>query len=69
MTWKYPPLEQFLDDRLVHGRSHFSCEEVQFALDQKSDALAAAITWLIKKQRLANPRHGFYLILRPEDRR
>ena len=60
-------LQQFVDDRLVHGRAHFSREEALAALDLKPDALAAAITRLIKKRRLANPRHGFYLILRPED--
>jgi predicted transcriptional regulator of viral defense system len=60
-------LAQFVDDRLVHGRAHFSREEAQSALGLKPNALAAAITRLIKKQRLANPRHGFYLILRPED--
>lgn len=62
-----PSLEQFVDDRLAHGRAYFSREEVQAALELKPEALAAAITRLIKKHRLANPRHGFYLILRPED--
>lgn len=61
-------LEQFVDDRLVHGRTHFSRDEALAALDLKPEALAAAITRLINKRRLANPRHGFYLILRPEDR-
>ena len=60
-------IQQFIDDRLVHGRAHFSRDEALAALDLKPDALAAAITRLIKKRRLANPRHGFYLILRPED--
>src|SRR3989304_780393 len=60
-------LEQFVDDRLIHGRAHFSREEALTALDQKPEALAAAITRLMKKHRLASPRHGFYLILRPED--
>ena len=62
-----PPLEQFLNDRLVHGRAHFSREEASAALDLKPEALAAALTRLVKKRGLANPRHGFYLILRPED--
>ena len=62
-----PSLEQFIDDRLVHGRAHFSREEAQAALDLKPEALTNAVTRLIKKRRLANPRHGFYLILRPED--
>ena len=61
-------LEQFVDDRLILGRAHFSREEALAALDLKPEALAAAITRLVKKRRLANPRHGFYLILRPEDR-
>jgi predicted transcriptional regulator of viral defense system len=61
-------LEQFVDDQLAHGRTHFSREEAPTALDLKPKTLAASITRLIKKRRLANPRHGFYLILRPEDR-
>ncbi len=60
-------LEQFVDDRLIHGRAHFSREDALAALDLKPEAMAAAVTRLIKKRRLANPRHGFYLILRPED--
>lgn len=60
-------LDQFINDRLAHGRAHFSREEVQIALDLKPQTLAAAITRLIHKRRLANPRHGFFLILRPED--
>ena len=60
-------VEQFIDNKLVHGRAYFSREEALAALDLKPDALAAAITRLLKKRRLANPRHGFYLLLRPED--
>jgi len=60
-------LERYVDDRLIHGRAHFSREEALAALGLKPDALADAVTRLIKKHRLANPRHGFYLILRPED--
>jgi predicted transcriptional regulator of viral defense system len=60
-------LEQFIDDKLVHGRAYFSREEVQASLGITSDTLSVGITRLIKKRRLANPRHGFYLILRPED--
>lgn len=60
-------LERYVDDRLTHGRAHFSREEALAALGLKPDALADAVTRLIKKHRLANPRHGFYLILRPED--
>ena len=60
-------LDQFVDDRLLHGRAHFAREEALAALDLNSEGLTAAITRLVKKRRLANPRHGFYLILRPED--
>ena len=60
-------LQQYVDGRLVHGRAYFSHEEALAALDLKPEALAAAITRLVKKRRLANPRHGFYLALRPED--
>lgn len=60
-------LEQFIDDRLVHGRAYFSREEAITITNAKPDTVMAGITRLIKKHRLANPRHGFYLILRPED--
>lgn len=60
-------LEQYLDQRLTHGRSYFSREEALSALTIPPRNFAAAITRLIKKGRLATPRHGFFLILRPED--
>ncbi len=63
-----PSLEQYLDDRLAHGRSYFSREEALKALGATPRNLAAAATRLINKGRLANPRHGFFLILRPEDK-
>lgn len=61
-------MEQFLDAQLARGRSYFTREEAIAELRVSPLALKAAITRLVKKQRLANPRHGFYLILRPEDR-
>src|SRR5690349_15184545 len=61
-------LEQYLDDRLAHGRSYFSRDEALKALSLAPRNFAAAATRLIKKDRLANPRHGFFLILRPEDK-
>ena len=61
-------LDSYLDDLLSRGRAYFSGDEALAALDLKPAALAAAITRSIKKRRLANPRHGFYLIMRPEDR-
>ena len=60
-------LDQFVDDWLLHGRAHFNRDEALAAVNLNPDGLTAAITRLVKKQRLANPRHGFYLILRPED--
>lgn len=60
-------LDPYLDEQLARGRAHFSREEALDTLDLAPTAFAAAATRLIKKGRLANPRHGFYLILRPED--
>lgn len=61
-------LDAYLDDLLAGGRAYFSREETIATLGLKPVAFAAAVTRAIKKGRLANPRHGFYLILRPEDR-
>jgi predicted transcriptional regulator of viral defense system len=61
-------LEQYLDERLAHGRGYFMGEEARSALAVSQRNFAAAVTRLINKGRLANPRHGFFLILRPEDR-
>ncbi|MGB5103333.1 MAG: type IV toxin-antitoxin system AbiEi family antitoxin [Steroidobacteraceae bacterium] len=60
-------LASYLDDLLARGRADSSRDEVAAALGLKPSALAAAITCAINKRRLANPRHGFYLVLRPED--
>lgn len=61
-------LNGYLDEQLARGRAYFSRQEALDALGLAPETLAAAISRLIKKHRLANPRHGFYLILRPEDR-
>lgn len=61
-------LEHYLDDHLMHGRGYFTRTEALAALDISPEAFGAAVTRLIKKGRLANPKHGFYLILRPEDK-
>jgi predicted transcriptional regulator of viral defense system len=61
-------LDHYLDERLVHGRSYFAGDEARTALGISPRNFAAAVTRLIHKGRLANPRHGFFLILRPEDR-
>jgi len=61
-------LDTYLDALLARGRAYFSRDEVAVALGLKPTALAAAITRAIKRRRLANPRHGFFLVLRPEDK-
>jgi predicted transcriptional regulator of viral defense system len=61
-------LAHYLDSQLVRGRAYFTREEALAELSLSPLALKASITRLVKKQRLANLRHGFYLILRPEDR-
>jgi len=61
-------LDGYLDQQLERGRAYFSRQEAQHALGLAPQSLAGAISRLIRKRRLANPRHGFYLILRPEDR-
>jgi len=60
-------LDQYLDEQLARGRAYFSRKEALEALGLAPEALGVAVSRLIKKNRLANPRHGFYLILRPED--
>ena len=61
-------MEQYLDTQLAHGTAFFTREEALAELRLSPLALKGALTRLIKRQKLANPRHGFYLILRPEDR-
>lgn len=61
-------LDPYIDDLLAHGRSHFSRAEAASVLGSTLAALGVALTRQIKKGRLVSPRHGFYLILRPEDR-
>ena len=61
-------LGRYLDELLSRGRGYFSREEAVESLDLSSAAFIAAVGRLVKKHRLASPRRGFYLILRPEDR-
>jgi predicted transcriptional regulator of viral defense system len=61
-------LDQYIDDQLSRGRAYFSRNEGMKALGIGLEAFSAAATRLTKKHRLASPRRGFYLILRPEDR-
>jgi predicted transcriptional regulator of viral defense system len=59
------PLDSFLSRQLARGRTWFTREDALRTLTPES--LTAALSQLIRKGRIANPRHGFYLILRPED--
>ena len=61
-------LNNYLDELLSHGKAYFSREEALASLGLSAGAFIAAAGRLIKKHRLACPRRGFYLILRPEDR-
>ncbi len=61
-------LNHYLDELLSHGQAYFSREEALASLGLSAEAFIAAAARLIKKHRLACPRRGFYLILRPEDR-
>jgi len=60
-------LETYIDKQLGQGRAYFSKEEARRALDLSPSAFTAAAQRLAKKGKLANARHEFYLILRPED--
>jgi len=61
-------LDYYLDKQLSRGRAYFSREEALEGLGLSSEAFIAAAGRLARKHRLASPRRGFYLVLRPEDR-
>jgi predicted transcriptional regulator of viral defense system len=60
-------LDAFIDDRLAAGRGWFSRDDA-VASGIALSALSPALTRAVAKCRLAHPRHGFYLIVRPEHR-
>lgn len=60
-------LDRYSDEQLSRGRAYFSREDGVRALGLSPEAFSAAATRLTKKRRLASPRRGFFLILRPED--
>lgn len=63
-----PSIESWFDGQLAQGRAYFTREDAQEALGLSPHALSVALMRQVKKKRLARPRRGFYLILRPEDR-
>ena len=63
-----PTLVKYMEDCLAHGRAYFLREEARAALGSSPGTLNMVLARQARKNRLASPRHGFYLILRPEDR-
>src|SRR5215510_12235980 len=61
-------LQGFIDSQLARGRTTFSKAAAMAEIGQTPKGFQAAAERLMKKGRLASPRRGFYLILRPEDR-
>lgn len=61
-------LEHYLDLKLAAGRAFFTKDAALPELGLSAKTFLAAAERLAKKGRLAAPRRGFYLILRPEDR-
>jgi hypothetical protein len=61
-------LDDYIEKKLISGFSTFTRAEALAELPLSPDAFAAALTRQISKKKLASPRHGFYIILRPEDR-
>lgn len=60
-------LDDFLSSHLARGRISFTREELLRALSASSSTLTHSLSRLARKNRIANPRPGFYLILTPED--
>lgn len=52
----------------MSGYSTFTRDDALAELSLTPEAFTAALTRQISRKKLANPRHGFYIILRPEDR-
>ena len=62
------PLDRYIDQLLAGGRATFSKAETMAALQLTEASFLAVAARLIKKERLASPKRGFYLVLRPEDK-
>jgi hypothetical protein len=61
-------LNTYLDQLLELGRAYFSRRRGAAGARLVGAKFHRRCQRLIRKRRLANPSHGFYLILRPEDR-
>jgi predicted transcriptional regulator of viral defense system len=60
-------LDDLIDARLASGRGWLTREDA-LAAGMAPGALSQALTRAVAKGRLAHPKHGFYLIVRPEHR-
>jgi hypothetical protein len=60
--------DRYLDERLGQGRAYVTKAEAMKALGLSANAFAASAARMLRRNRLAGPKQGFYLILRPEDR-
>ncbi|MGH7604612.1 MAG: type IV toxin-antitoxin system AbiEi family antitoxin domain-containing protein [Gemmatimonadaceae bacterium] len=60
-------LDPFLERRLSRGHVWFTRENALRALSASDSTLTTSLSKLARNHRIANPRPGFYLILRPED--
>lgn len=61
-------LDRYLDNQLGLGRAHITKAVAAKALGLSATAFNAAAARLARQGRLAHPKEGFFLILRPEDR-
>ena len=61
-------LDGYLDEQLGRGCGYLTKAEAMKTLGLSATAFAAAAARLVGHRRLASPKQGFYLILRPEDR-
>lgn len=61
-------LDGYLDERLGQGRAYVTKAEAMKALGLSANAFAASAARMLRRNRLAGLKQGFYLILRPEDR-
>lgn len=61
-------LGSYLEERLADGRAYFLRKEAQAKLGLSASAWDTALARQVRKKRAISLKHGFYLILRPEDR-
>ena len=61
-------LSHYVESQASLGRAYLTKEQAIEDLHISPKAFLNAIARLVKKGRLASPRRGFFLILRPEDR-